>query len=224
MLFSMIQLTMEGFDCTAGTDDLECQFEGKNVFCIPQLIHPDLIRMISSRLDRSEWTTRDDGKIAREAVPSDPSPVSLLNFALNTPELLDFMRRVTHCGQISGFSGRVYRMAADAGHFDSWHADVGTTHQDRLVGMSINLGPRRYAGGIFRLREEATGTVLCELPNTGQGDAIFFRISPGLKHMVTAIEGAEPKTAFAGWFRSGETNFYKDLQQAALPNPPPLQL
>jgi hypothetical protein len=81
--------------------------------------------------------------------------------------------------------------------------------------MSINLGSRPYQGGIFRLRDQASGSVLCELPNTGQGDGIFFRISPALAHMVTPIEGSEPTTAFAGWFFSGEVDYYADLRRPA---------
>jgi hypothetical protein len=64
-----------------------------------------------------------------------------------------------------------------------------------------------------------SGKILCELPNTGQGDAIFFRISPELKHVVTAMEGTEPKTAYAGWFRSGPTGFYARLRTASSSDP-----
>jgi hypothetical protein len=60
---------------------------------------------------------------------------------------------------------------------------------------------------------QESGTVLSEMVNTGQGDAILFRISHNLKHMVTAVTGSEPKTAFAGWFRSGETTFYETLRE-----------
>ena len=134
---------------------------------------------------------------------------------MNTPPFLELVRRITHCDQITWFGGRVYRMEPSPDYFDSWHADTGTTHQDRLVGMSINLGARPYQGGVFRLRDEASGTILCELPNTTRGDAIFFRISSALKHMVTPVGGIEPKTAFAGWFRSGEVDYYRDLQRTA---------
>ena len=107
-------------------------------------------------------------------------------------------------------------MAPGADHFDSWHADIGTTHRDRLVGMSINLSPRPYQGGVFRLREEASAHIFCELSNTGPGDAICFRISSALKHMVTPLVGTEQKTAFAGWFRSGDCDFYSMLKPAPL--------
>lgn len=212
----MIQLTKAGLAGAANLQELAHQYEQSHVFRLSRLLHPDLIQMISARLEHCTWTTQADGKIAREAEPADPAPAHILNFAANTSEFLDLMRRITHHDEIKLFGGRVYQMGPAADHFDSWHADIGTTHNDRLVGMSINLSPRPYNGGVLRLRDEASGQVLCELPNTGQGDAILFRISPALKHMVTPLLGTEPKTAFAGWFRSGDINFYSMLKQAPL--------
>jgi hypothetical protein len=211
----MIQLTRHGLEGNADLAELERRFEQSHVFRMPGLLHPDLIRFVSCRLETCDWITSDDGEIAREALPENPALASVLNFAANTSAFLDLMRRITRCHQITWFNGRVYRMGSSTDHFDSWHADLGSTNQDRLVGMSINLGSRPYCGGVFRLRDEASGAVLCELPNTGQGDGIFFRISPALKHIVTRIEGSEPKTAFAGWFRSGEMDYYADLRRPA---------
>lgn len=211
----MIQLTKNGLTGNANFEEWAFEFGQSHAFRLPRLLHPDFIKMISSRLEHCSWTTQDDGTIAKEALPSDLAPASVLNFAANTPEFLDLIRRITNQPEIKLFGGRVYRMTPRADHFDSWHADVGTSHQDRLVGMSINLSPRPYQGGVFRLRDEASQEILCELPNTGEGDAIFFRISPGLKHMVTPLAGTAPKTAFAGWFRSGNLNFYSTLKQSA---------
>lgn len=209
----MIQLMKAGLTGAANLEELAHRFDESHGFRLARLLHPDLIEMISSRLEHCSWTTQDDGMIAKEAFPGDPAPASVLNFAANTSEFLDLIRRITNQPEIKFFGGRIYRMAPAADHFDSWHADLGTTHRDRLVGMSINLSTRPYEGGVFRLREEASGNILCELSNTGPGDAIFFRISPNLKHMVTRLEGSEPKTAFAGWFRSGSEDFYSTLKR-----------
>jgi hypothetical protein len=43
---------------------------------------------------------------------------------------------------------------------------------------------------------------LQEVTNTGLGDAIVFRLSDDLQHRINEVRGAQPKTAFAGWFRS----------------------
>lgn len=215
----MIQLTKIGLTGDADIRELAQQFEQSQAFRLPSLLHPHLLEMVASRLAHSDWTHQDDGTIARESLPSDPTPASILNFAANTPEFLELVRVLTGRPEIKLFGGRVYRMTPGANHFDSWHADVGTTYQDRLVGMSINLSPQPYEGGVFQLRDEASGQVIEELSNTDLGDAIFFRISPELKHMVTPLAGSEPKTAFAGWFRSGDTDFYSLLKP--MPGPVP---
>ena len=211
--FGMIQLTKQGLVGSVESLQLEQQFDCLHVFRLRRLLAPELVQFVSSRLGSCTWTTTNDGDIARESAPGDPIAMEVLNFAVNTPRFLDIIRGITRCHEIASFGGRIYRMLADGDHFDSWHADIGSTRRDRLVGMSINLGPIAYEGGVFRLRDEATGKILCELPNCGQGDAIFFRISQALKHMVTPLGGDVPKTAFAGWFRSGETGYYTDLQR-----------
>ena len=209
---SMIQLIKSGLAGSADLEVLANQFRESRVFRLPRLLHSEVLDIVWSRLDQCAWTTHDDGKIAREVVPDGLGPLSVLNFVTNTPEFLDLMRRITGHDAIRLFTGRVYKMEPSGEHFDTWHADVGSRHKDRLVGMSINLSPRTYQGGVFRLRDEASGQILCELPNTGPGDAIFFEISPALKHMVSPLEGSEPKIAYAGWFRSGETDFYSTLR------------
>ncbi|MEO8327641.1 MAG: 2OG-Fe(II) oxygenase [Nitrospirota bacterium] len=202
-----------GLAGVANIEELAKQFEQLHAIRLRRLLHPDLLELVSPRLEQCVWTTKDDGTIAREALPSDPTPASVLNFAANTSEFLDLIRRVTSRPEIRVFGGRVYRMEPDVDHFDSWHADLGTNIRDRLVGMSINLSRQDYRGGTFKLRDETSGEILWEQINTGLGDAIFFRISPALKHMVTPLSGTQSKTAFAGWFRSGDTEFYSMLKQ-----------
>jgi hypothetical protein len=208
----MIQLTKAGLTGAANFEELAHQFAQSHAFRLTRFLHPDLLAMISSRLEHCSWITQPDGTIAKEALPSDLAPASALNFAANTAAFLELIRGITDQPEIKLFGGRIYRMAPAADHFDTWHADTGTTHKDRLVGMSINLSGRPYQGGVFRLRDETSGEILFEHSNTGPGDAIFFRISTSLKHMVTSLAGTEPKTAFAGWFRSGDTDFYSTLK------------
>jgi hypothetical protein len=209
----MVQLTKAGLVGKTNLEELARQFEQSHTFRLPRLLHPELIQMISSRLQTCTWTPHDDGDIARELLPGDVAPVNVLNFAANTSEFLNLIRGITGC-EVSSFGGRVYKMVPGSNHFDSWHGDNGKDTDLRMVGMSINLSSRPYLGGLFRLRDESTKQILSELPNTGEGDAIFFRISPLLRHMVTTLVGTEPKTAFAGWFLSGEKDFYSTLKKS----------
>jgi hypothetical protein len=109
---------------------------------------------------------------------------------------------LTGCAPIARFSGRVYRMIPGPQHYDSWHSD---SEEERLIGLSLNLSEEVFAGSIFQLRAVGSDRVLCEVANTGFGDAVLFRIAPDLLHRITPLEGAVPKTAYAGWFRSSPT-------------------
>jgi hypothetical protein len=72
-----------------------------------------------------------------------------------------------------------------------------------MVAMSINLSAKPYSGGVLEIRTRESGKVLHRTANTGPGDAILFRVAPGLQHRVTAVEGEVPRTAYAGWFIAG---------------------
>ena len=87
-----------------------------------------------------------------------------------------------------------------AEHYDNWHDDLAV--RERLVTMSVNLGPDYYGGGVLQLRHTGADNILAEVHNTGLGDALLFRLAPGLEHRVTRIESGV-KTALAGWFASG---------------------
>jgi hypothetical protein len=98
------------------------------------------------------------------------------------------------------------------GHYDSWHDD---DFQNRLIGMSINLSPIGYEGGLFQMRKRKSDDILAQIANTGFGDALIFRISGDLEHRVAGVEGTEPKTAFAGWFQPDLPEYLGDLLERA---------
>jgi len=205
----MIQLRKDGVANFADVSALQEEFLRTRTFRIPKLIQDDLLNSMLGRLDRCTWTVMEHKKVGVEASPQDSVLVYALNFLANRPEFLESARKITGLSAIKAFKGRIYRLA-DSTHYDSWHTDcVG----ERFIGMSINLGRVPYLGGLFRLRARGSGEILCELPNTGPGDAIFFEISEQLEHMVTAVEGAVPKTAFAGWFVGSDWDYYRDVRR-----------
>lgn len=105
----------------------------------------------------------------------------------------------------------MYRFIPNSGHHDTWHDDCSA---GREVGMSINLSEKGYEGGIFELRERQSKRILLRMANTGLGDATLFRISSDLAHQVTEVTGETPKTAFAGWFQSGQPDLLGRLRGA----------
>lgn len=182
---------------TADIGELREEYQSLSTFRIRRLIHPDLMKMLSKRLAQTDWKVRQHGKIGTEIVPADEVLTGTLNFVVNLPPFLDVIRLITGATGIAGYEGRIYRFSGSE-HYDSWHDDMDGSA--RVVGMSVNLSPAPYEGGLFRIRTRGSAEAFRELPNTVPGDAIFFRISPDLQHIVTPVLGSEPKTAFAGWF------------------------
>jgi hypothetical protein len=93
-------------------------------------------------------------------------------------------------------------------------------HEDRLIGMSLNLSRTPFDGAAFQLRDRHSNQMLYEVANTGSGDAIIFRLASHLQHRNTELTGSATKTAFAGWFRSHQPDYYSSIRRRRLPATP----
>jgi hypothetical protein len=140
----------------------------------------------------------DVGELSTELLLLDDQVPGILALLVQDPALLAFVQRLTGCDAIGSFIGRVYRMDAGAGHHDVWHGD---DDDNRMVGLSVNLSPGVYEGGVLELRERGSLRVIHRVANTGPGDAILFRIDHALEHRVTDVAGPQSKIAYAGWFQ-----------------------
>lgn len=211
----MIQIAPEGIVGSlseAEVASLREEYDTRHCIKLPGLLAPGTLRMVRQFVDETPFVHRVHGTIGTEMCLPDSPAVRMLFFLVNDPALYAHVRRVTGCARIGCFTGRVYRMVPAAGDYDTWHSDL---IQDRMVGMSINLGPP-YDGGVFQLRDSTTGQMLAEAPNVGPGDAILFRIDAALEHWITPMTGDTPKTAFAGWFRA-TPEFMNLVDRSSLP-------
>lgn len=201
----MIALTRSALVLTAGTAEIEAwrrEFAHAHAVLWPGMLAPDLDTIVRSRLARAAFASRvEDGREIEHTL-DDEALAGTLHAVLNDPELWQVVEGVTGCRPIGAFSGRVYRREArrDGAHYFPWHSDVS---DGRLIGFSLNLGDAPYAGGHLQIRDAASHEVLTETANPGRGDALLFRIDPALEHQVTPVEGPEPRTVLAGWFREG---------------------
>lgn len=212
-----IALSTTGLDLPppAGMAALAARFGAAHHVVLPGFLDPALLAVVRAKMVAETFVARRHGSIGiEECLP--PGPTSgLLELVANDPVLLDAVAALAGCGPLGCFEGRVYRMSPAAGHFDSWHGDVG---QDRQVAMSVNLGDP-FEGGVLELARTGDDAVLAAVRNTGPGDAVLFRIAPWLRHRVGAVAGAAPRTAYAGWFRSAPR--YRDLWAARAGMSPP---
>jgi hypothetical protein len=208
----VIQLTRSG--TVISIDDvarLRTRFESEQCVLLPNLIEPALLGAIQRRIDESEFHPFVSEGIGHDSNLVDQLTVQTLSFLTNDPPFLQIIREITGCTPIDSFQGRVYRMDPALLSTDSWHDDMS---ENRIVGLSLNLSRSAFEGGVFQLRDRRSNRLLHEVANTGSGDAIIFSLAAHLQHRNTGMIGSVPKTAFAGWFRSHQPDYYSSIRGA----------
>jgi hypothetical protein len=202
----MIQITRTGLVSNISLTELgvlRSHFQQHHFVRLREFVEAALLRVIHDRLETAEFTERNHELKElqyRESEMKDDNLRGTLLFLANDPALFEVVQQITTCGNLTCFRGRVYQKIPGRGHFDSWHNDLDPS---RIVGMSINLSRDIYCGGSLKIRDAKSKELLEEVINTGIGDAILFRISPALEHVVEEVHGKARKVAFAGWFLSG---------------------
>lgn len=197
----MLQITKSGVVFSGSDADIErarADFERQDWVRLPAVLDRELCNMIKEQLATSSFEEKT-ASLYRELNISDSALPFALLLLLNNAQLFKIIDQITGCGHIGCFRGRIYRNVPGANHHVEWHTDLKGT---RLVALTVNLNTEPYQGGVLSIREAKTGRILCELTNSGFGDAILFRIDERLQHRVSDVEGTVAKTALAGWFES----------------------
>jgi hypothetical protein len=200
---SGIVVTRQGVLVTASPTDLTRLKDGfarDHVIRLREFFAPELLQALDRRLDLAAFRPRVEDGREIELTLDAPDALALTVVALNDPALFAAIDGVTECGSIGCFSGRVHlrRAAPEGGHYYPWHTDAA---QQRLVGISVNLGSEPFEGGVFELRRRRSKRLLAQVSNPTRGDAVLFRISRHLEHHVTAVTTQTPRLVLAGWFR-----------------------
>ena len=213
----MIRLTNSGTVRTGTPAEVaaaRARFEREGYLKLPGLVDPPLLVALLAAADRAGFHERVHDGIGVELCAA-PGPLSgSLELVCNDPALFAAIDDLTGCGPVGCFEGRVYRLAPTAGHYDSWHSDVG---EDRLIALSINLSREPFEGGLLQIRRADSAEILSEVANPVTGDAVIFRIHPAYRHRVGTVTGRHPRTAWAGWFRARP--HFEDLLRARLASP-----
>lgn len=183
---------------------LRADFAAHHWVRLANLLDAAFLRDVQARVGRATFVERVHEGVVPPSIDLCMEPDStcaLLELVFNDPAVWADVERISGCPPIARFAGFVYRLTPQAGHHHNWHDDL---IDDRLVGMSVNIGPGAYDGGILQFRDRATGRVIGEAANAGAGDALLFRLHPELQHRATPVTRGV-KTAFAGWFCAGES-------------------
>jgi len=187
------------------------QFAACSYVKLPGFVEPELLRMLMLLLDRTPFHGRIHDGIGSEVCAESGAATGALELMMNDPALAAFVSELTGCGPIGCYEGRIYRLSPAAGHYDSWHSDVG---EDRLLALSINLSREPFEGGRLQIRRADEEQLVAEVDNPVAGDAVLFRVHPSMRHRVAPVSGRNPRTAWAGWFRAAPR--FGDLLAARL--------
>lgn len=209
----MIQLTRQGLNFTGVEEDLDAmrrEFDIRNCLLLENFLHPDVVSLLLPRIRTATFRPKHWDHVGSELEMEPNVALHLLFFLTNDLKLFDLVKKITSCGPVGCFQGRVYKLISDPAHILDWHNDL--KEPGRLIAMSLNLSPAPFRGGILQIREARGGRIVSELGNTGFGNAVIFRISPDLEHRVTQLRGDAPRISFAGWFRS-DPNIHTCWQQ-----------
>jgi len=180
-------------------------FKNTHSLVIPDFLCSSLQELINTYLSQAEFIVSshlgtENNLIAKEyALPRESIANNLLSFYLNKPEVLETVKKITQCENITSFIGRIYKFEEDENSFDSWHNDINKK-KDRLVGISLNLSNSPYTGGEFIIRNKDTHKIFRKVKHDNWGGVHFFRIHPDLEHKVDKVTGINPRIAYAGWF------------------------
>jgi len=197
----MLQISRSGVVVSGSEADIErarAEFEKQDWVRLPAILDRELLQIAQSQLGESQFEEKS-ASLYRELTVADSALPFALLLLVNNRRLFELIEEITRCGHIGCFRGRIYRIVPGANHHVEWHTDLNGT---RLLALSVNLNTEPYEGGVLSIREAATERILCELTNSGFGDAILFRIDERLQHRVSDVEGTVAKTALAGWFES----------------------
>lgn len=197
----MLQISSSGVVFSGSEADIaraRTDYEQQDWVRLPAILDRELFEIAQAQLGASQFEEKTANLYRELTVANNALPFALL-LLLNNLRLFRLIEEITGCGHIGCFRGRIYRIVPGANHHVEWHTDLNGT---RLVALSVNLNSEPYEGGVLSIREAATERILCELTNSGFGDAILFRIDERLQHRVSDVEGTVAKTALAGWFES----------------------
>jgi hypothetical protein len=215
-LVRLTQSRTEIVGAPAAIADAARFFRERGYIKLSSFIEPSLRDALLDAIDRSSFYEKEHKGIGHELCVT-PGPVTgVLEFLMNDPDLFHVIAEITGCGPIGCFRGRVYRLAPSAGHYDSWHDDLG---ESRLIACSINLGREPFEGGELQIRRARSTEILSEVHNPRAGDAVVFKVDPAFEHRVASVRGTMPRTAYAGWFR--REPLYRTLLAGILANEPP---
>jgi hypothetical protein len=183
--------------------DYKDEFAATNCIFVPGFLSGNVLNNILRKLDNTTFETKFETENAQKFgkvlfVPLTNPILFTFQLLLNNRDLFSALEEITGCVEIGNFMGRIHRSLGGEDHAIEWHSD---NSDSRLLAITLCLGTDQYTGGKLQLREADSEHIIREFGQLNAGDAIIFKISPGLKHRLTTVKTG-CRTVGVGWFRS----------------------
>lgn len=172
-------------------------------FLLSGFLHAGALNNILRKLKEVRFETKfeidEQNKFGKTLfVPQNNPVLFIFQLLLNNIELFSVLQNITGCDNIGNFVGRIHRSEEGGQHGIEWHGD---NSDNRLLAMTLGLDTCDYSGGKLQMRETGSEKIIREFGHINAGDAVIFKISPGLQHRLTVLETGQ-RTVGVGWFRS----------------------
>jgi hypothetical protein len=166
---------------------------------LPQATLNMLLKKLADIRFQTKFEMDDRNKFGKLLlVPQNDPLLFIFQMLINNTALFSALEEITGCEPIGNFMGRIHRSEEGEQHGIEWHGD---NSDNRLLAMTLGLGTRDYTGGKLQIRETGSDQTIREFGRLNAGDAIVFKIAPGLQHRLTVLETGQ-RTVGVGWFRS----------------------
>jgi hypothetical protein len=171
-----------------------------NAITLPAALDAGFLRTILTVCRRGPFVPEHIGRIGWRTVEERDTAGSALRFALERPAFMRWLDAVTGGEPLQRLAGLVAEIGAGTGQELGWHNDLHEGVLDRRLAVTIHLSDEPYEGGVFEMRDEASGRMLVREGTLPPGSIMLFRIDNRLRHRVTPVTAGGPRRVFAGWF------------------------
>lgn len=159
-------------------------------------VSEQMLEAVDSLARQAAFVDQPVPHIGQRRVDSRELAATALKIAICRPAFLRWVEAATGCGPVSGMAAWVAETRPNGIDQLDWHRDTGA---DYAVAITVHLGAEPYEGGVFELRETASGTMRFRHERAQRGDVLLFDIDAALEHRVTPIVSGAARRVFTGW-------------------------
>jgi hypothetical protein len=185
-------------DIRAPAADYAKEFAARGSLYLRDFLAPDVLETVRGICRAASFVTKDNVKLGSMEVEWPRRAGLAVSMALTQPALLRWLEAVTRCGPLKRADGRIAQGRSGQPHALDWHDD--RIDPNRRLAITVNLTEEDYEGGLFELRDQASGRIVTSHRHDVMGAALIFEVSARYEHRILAVTAGGPRRVYTGWF------------------------